>query len=234
MRFKCHFSPNRCHFFFSLVYLLTPCRVTANGNAFHPPRLIPACQCVSRSLGISWPLTEARTFQWRSHVLQSVHSMFIPYGGDQSHWGKAYEQRVLTFLLVNHRDVGISDGTVWNLSLVPILSGISLLLAVLCVPTIWPFCIFSTVRRPVHRFIKPFWWWSLFGSGNGGLFFSVCRGGAGIRRRSLVSVGAENHSDRSVFFYLLRCYLQSFQNNQFLLVYLSVSSYICLCNLVFY
>jgi hypothetical protein len=51
-------------------------------------------------------------------------------------------------------------------------------------------------------------------------------GDVGVGRRPLASVVAENLRDRFIFIDLLRFYLQSFQDNHFILVCLLVFTYV--------
>jgi hypothetical protein len=56
---------------------------------------------------------------------------------------------------------------------------------------------------------------------------------AGVGRRQLALVVAGNPRDRFVFLDLLQIYLQSFQDNYFILVCLLVSMYVASCNWIF-
>jgi hypothetical protein len=71
-------------------------------------------------------------------------------------------------------------------------------------------------------------WWRL------GISFDVHLGGVGVWRRPLVSASAGKSRDGFVFFHPLDFSLQSVQDNCFLLVCLSVSTFVYSCNLIFY
>jgi hypothetical protein len=58
-------------------------------------------------------------------------------------------------------------------------------------------------------------------------------GDAGVGWRPMASVVAGNPRDRFVFIDLLWFYLQNFQDNHFILVYLLVSKCVAPCNLIF-
>jgi hypothetical protein len=65
-----------------------------------------------------------------------------------------------------------------------------------------------------------------------GVFSSVCLGGAGVGRRALATVVAENPTDRFVFLDLLGFYMQ-IQDNHFIPVCLLVSTCVAYCNWIF-
>jgi hypothetical protein len=70
-------------------------------------------------------------------------------------------------------------------------------------------------------------WWRL------NVSFGVHLGDAGVGWRPLASVVAGNPRDWFVFIDLLRFYLQNFQDNHCILVYLLVSKWVAPCKLIF-
>jgi hypothetical protein len=63
----------------------------------------------------------------------------------------------------------------------------------------------------------------------------VCLGGVGVWRRPLVSASAEKPRDSFVFFYSLGFFLQSVQDNYFLLFCLCLLAFMFVysCNVIF-